>query len=107
MAQTYVQLQKQIEALQRQADQVRQKEIEGVISRIKIAIDHYGLTAEQLGLHVSVRKGLQPSSKSASSSARYSDGNGNTWSGRGPRPGWLKNALASGTPLAQLESAAS
>lgn len=28
--------------------------------------------------------------------ARFADGTGNTWSGRGPRPGWLKEAIAQG-----------
>lgn len=28
--------------------------------------------------------------------ARFSDGAGNAWSGRGPRPGWLKEAIAQG-----------
>lgn len=28
--------------------------------------------------------------------ARFADGSGNTWSGRGPRPGWLKEAIAQG-----------
>lgn len=28
--------------------------------------------------------------------ARFADGAGNSWSGRGPRPGWLKEAIAQG-----------
>jgi DNA-binding protein H-NS len=100
MTQTYSQLQKKIEMLQRQADALREKEVSGVISRIKVAIDHYGLTASQLGF------GSAPAGKKATSTAaaaptgaRYSDGNGNSWSGRGPRPHWLRDALASGKSL--------
>lgn len=33
---------------------------------------------------------------------RYGDGNGNVWSGRGPRPKWLKDALAAGKSLAEF-----
>jgi DNA-binding protein H-NS len=83
MTQTYRQIQKKIEALQRQADKLRDAEIQGVTSRIKVAITHYGLTAEQLGF------GTKPSPAkanqgrtSATQPAKYSDGNGNSWSGR-------------------------
>lgn len=99
MTQTYSQLQKKISMLQRQADALREKEVSGVISRIKVAIDHYGLTAGQLGF------GAAPAGKKAvpkpasPTGARYSDGNGNAWSGRGPRPHWLRDALASGKSL--------
>ena len=50
MAQTYKQIQKQIEQLQRQAEVLRNSEVKGVVDRIKVAIAHYGLTAAQLGL---------------------------------------------------------
>lgn len=35
---------------------------------------------------------------------RYSDGTGNTWSGRGPKPKWVKSALAEGKQLSDLAS---
>ena len=31
--------------------------------------------------------------------AKYSDGAGHSWSGFGPKPGWLKNAMAAGKTL--------
>lgn len=37
--------------------------------------------------------------KRASLPARYADDAGNTWAGRGPRPGWLKAAIAAGKEL--------
>jgi DNA-binding protein H-NS len=46
MTQTYAQIQKQIAQLQKTADALREKEVSGVISRIKEAIVHYGLTAQ-------------------------------------------------------------
>jgi DNA-binding protein H-NS len=33
---------------------------------------------------------------------RFSDGNGNVWTGRGPRPKWLKDAMASGKSLEEF-----
>lgn len=107
MPQSYKQIQKQIQALQRQAEKLRNQEVEGVVGRIKLAITHYGLTSEQLGFGVGSVKGkLQMPRTSAASKpkksispAKYSDGKGNEWLGRGPRPHWLRDALAAGKRL--------
>lgn len=110
MAQTYLQLQRQIEALQRQAEKLKAQEVSGVVQRIKVAIEHYGLTAEQLGFgraktisRKTANAGATQSSKE-SSAAKYSDGKGNVWSGRGPRPHWLRDALAAGSSLESFAS---
>ena len=50
MSKTYSQLMKQIDSLRREADEMKRKEIEGVVDRIKEAIKVYGLTAADLGL---------------------------------------------------------
>ena len=101
MAQTYKQIQRQIEQLQRQAEALRNNEVKGVVERIKVAIAHYGLTAGQLGLGASktTAKPKKTGSSSGKGTARFSDGNGNAWSGRGPRPVWLRNALAAGRSI--------
>ncbi len=36
--------------------------------------------------------------------AKYKDRTGNSWSGRGPRPNWLKQALADGKTLEDLRA---
>lgn len=108
MSKTYNQLMEEIEALKREAQAVRQQEVNGVIARIKEAIAVYGLTAADLGL-AGVRRGRPPRdggasatksarspSAGASSRPKYRDEHGNTWSGRGPRPKWFKDALAGG-----------
>ena len=107
MTQTYTQIQQKIAKLQKEADALRHKEAGGVIARIKVAIEHYGLTAEQLGLASGSPKGKLPVSRTraaskttkSSTSAKYSDGQGNEWLGRGPRPHWLRDALATGKTL--------
>ncbi|RZL87182.1 MAG: hypothetical protein EOP82_27390 [Variovorax sp.] len=38
-------------------------------------------------------------SKRAPSKFHYSDGAGNSWTGRGPKPRWLKEAIESGKSL--------
>ncbi|MDM0078821.1 H-NS family nucleoid-associated regulatory protein [Variovorax sp. J2P1-59] len=105
MAQTYKQLQKQIEQLQRQADALRNSEIKGVVDRIKVAIAHYGLTAAHLGLDSVSSKGT--GKKPAKSSAQFSDGAGNVWSGRGPRPRWLRDALGAGRSIDEFRAGSS
>lgn len=109
MAQTYTQIQRQIEALQKQADKLKSSEVAGVVERIKTAIAHYGLSPEQLfgASNAVARKATSSSSKAAgkrssakgSPTAAYSDGAGNSWGGRGPRPRWLRDALAAGKTL--------
>jgi DNA-binding protein H-NS len=104
MAQTYKQIQKQIEQLQRQAEALRNSEIKGVIDRIKVAIAHYGLTAEQLGFggKKTVARPTKVGRSARKSAASFSDGNGNVWSGRGPRPRWLRDALAAGRSIEEF-----
>lgn len=110
MAQTYLKLQRQIETLQRQAEKLKTHEINGVVERIKVAIEHYGLTAVQLGFD-EVRatsrmpaKSPKVSPTNGSGGSKYSDGHGNVWSGRGPRPHWLRDALAAGKSLESFAS---
>lgn len=106
MAKTYSQMMEEVEALKREAERVRQQEVEGVVARIKEAISFYGLTAADLGL-AGARRGRPPAggaprqagSRTASkraATAKYRDEQGHTWSGRGPRPKWFKDALAAG-----------
>jgi DNA-binding protein H-NS len=111
MAQTYAQIQKKIAALQKEADALRQREVAGVVSRIKVAIEHYGLTAEQLGLGGTkatakvASKANGTTGKAAAGVAKFSDGNGNIWSGMGPRPQWLRTALEAGKSLEEFRTA--
>ncbi|WP_309626169.1 H-NS histone family protein [Methylibium sp.] len=113
MTKTYAQLSRQIESLQQQAEGLRRKEIADVVKRMKEAIEVYGLTAADLGLEGRrtgaktaggpVRKvaGRKKLAKSRSK-PKFKDADGNVWSGRGPRPGWFKAALAVGKTPEEL-----
>lgn len=107
MAQTYKQIQKQIEQLQKQADALRNTEVKGVIERIKVAIAHYGLTAAHLGLGPGAGSSKSAGKRPAKASAQFSDGAGNNWSGRGPRPRWLRDALAAGRSIDEFRAGSS
>lgn len=101
MAKTYADIQKEIASLQKAAETLRQKEVAGVVERIKAAIATYGLTARDLGLAgrpAAPAPKRRPGRKAAkpASAVQFRDENGNTWSGRGRRPGWFVAALAAG-----------
>lgn len=115
----------QIEALQQKAAAIKSAEVDGVIKRIKVAIDHYGLTAEDLGF-TSSRGPKAPRAEAGRSAAKqtqralskrtagkrakpkappvakYVDGAGNSWTGHGKRPNWFKAAIESGKTAEEL-----
>lgn len=116
MAKTYRDIQKQIQALQAKADALRNDEVTGVVARIKEAISKYGLTASDLG--IGAKRGSKPKAApvprkkravqaKASKAGRplgkvpvkYRDKEGNTWTGRGNQPVWLREALKGGAKL--------
>lgn len=110
MAKTYADIQKEITALQKAAETLRQKEIAGVIERIKVAITTYGLTAADLGLGAKAaaaptraKKGA-PAKGKAAGVARFRDDAGHSWSGRGRRPAWYIAALAAGKKPEDLQA---
>jgi DNA-binding protein H-NS len=111
MTKTYAQYIKQIEVLKADAEKVRRKEVQGVIGRIREAIDAYGLTAQDLGF---AAKGqaksatAAPAKKRAAKAAKpvaevkFRNDSGGTWGGRGKRPQWLRDALNAGKTLADF-----
>jgi DNA-binding protein H-NS len=112
MTKTYAQLVKQIEALQQDAEKIRRKEVDGVVSRIREAIEVYSLTAEDLGFGVKAKKGPKATApvakrsprKSAktASEVKFRNDSGGTWGGRGKRPQWLRDAINAGKSLADF-----
>jgi DNA-binding protein H-NS len=83
---TYKELQDQIAKLQMDAEEARSKEIEGALGQIKALMEEYRLTAEDIG-SLSKKKSQKASQRT---SVQFKDDAGNTWSGRGRMPAWLK-----------------
>lgn len=111
MTKTYEQLMKQIDSLTRQAEELRRKEVHLVVGRIKQAIRAYGLTASDLGLSAArparaaktaKKRAGRSAGKAGAAVVKYRDESGNTWGGRGPRPAWLRSALAAGKQLSDF-----
>lgn len=111
----------EIARLQRERNAIRASEVKGVIGRIKEAIAHYGLTAEDLGLASKKRgrlagnadasavpakkraaRGSAAAAKKARGAPKYGNGAGKTWTGHGKRPQWFVEALAAGKAAEDL-----
>jgi len=105
MAQTYAQLQDQIAKLQAEAQRLRNEEVGAVAAKMREDIKAYGITVHDLFGKV-LGKAKKSKSKSGAQ-AKYGDGTGNVWVGRGPRPKWLRDALAAGKRLEEFVFGAS
>lgn len=102
-------IESEIVRLTAEAERIRKVERAEVIDRIKVAIAHYGITEAELELKrkpgrakgAKAVKSAKPARAAAKTTreAKYGDGTGNTWSGWGKRPNWLRAALAEGKPL--------
>ena len=124
MARTLSEIQAEINRLKKEADKIRSAEVKEVVSRIRKAISHYGLTAQDLFGKAAAAAGAaaQAAGKKRGPAAgkgkatrgakaagprrpavvRFKDENGNTWVGRGKRPQWLRDALAAGRKLEEF-----
>lgn len=116
-----VDLNRKIAKLQKQADAIRNRERKSVIDQIRNAIHDYELTPEELfSPHggAAGRRGRRPGSSPQRQAPgegsaprrgrpvgsgsrkpvpiRYQDQDGNTWTGRGKQPNWLKAHLENG-----------
>lgn len=99
MTQSYVSIQKQITALQAEAERVRSTEKAGVIAKMKEAIRVYAIEPRELFGSASEKPKGKVAASKARLGAKYADGMGNEWGGRGPRPQWLRAALDSGKSI--------
>lgn len=94
---TLAEIQKQIEALQAQAQSIIEAEKSGVIEDMKAKILQYGITANELGFSF---KSSEPSKAVKASGAgtskapsvpMYKNPEGETWhGGKGARPKWIQ-----------------
>ena len=106
MAKTLADIQRTIAKLQKEAEGVKAKEVVGVIERIKLAIETYGLTSDDL-FESKIKKVRIPqvasaakvkkTTKKAAAPMKFTDpASGKGWSGHGRRPDWYLKAIASG-----------
>lgn len=82
-------------ALDKQIEQTQRDDKQQAIAQVKLLMTEYGLTISDLSSRSAARA---PATKKVA--AKYRDKvTGETWSGRGLQPRWLKAALAGGKKL--------
>ena len=82
---TYKDLQSQIEKLQKQADQARDKEVAAVVAQIRGMMSDYGISAADLGI-----SGRRKRKSGGTVAPKYQNPQtGETWTGRGRAPKWI------------------
>jgi DNA-binding protein H-NS len=86
-------------ALEKQIEAARKHARQDAVAKVKALMAEYGLTVSDL----SAKSPGRPSIKGGKVAAKYRNATtGETWSGRGLQPKWLKAALASGRKLEEF-----
>jgi len=84
-------------ALEKQIEEAARGERSDAIARVKMLMSEHGLSIADLGTKITPRTVRGGGAKVA---AKYrNSATGQSWSGRGLRPNWLKAALAAGKKL--------
>lgn len=85
------------EALEREIDATRKEARAEAVSKVRALMAEYGLTMADLTSKSPTKVG---NSKGAKVAPKYrNSATGDTWSGRGLQPKWLKAALAAGKTI--------
>ena len=101
-----IDIQSQIEKLQKQAESLKAKEFNNTVAEIRAKMKAFGITIKDLGLKSSQKSKSAKANKTNKArkskaagipvAAKYKRPKGETWSGRGLTPKWLAALLAQG-----------
>lgn len=88
-------------ALEQEIEATQKRERQDAIAKVKSLMNEYGLSASDLtGKSGTKSAGKPGAAKGAKVAAKYrNNATGETWSGRGLQPKWLKAAVAAGKKL--------
>lgn len=93
----------QKEALDKQIEDTRRNERNQALAQIKSLMDQFGLTISDLSTRAASPKKAAAGGSGGKVAAKYRNkATGESWSGRGLQPRWLKAALASGASLSDF-----
>lgn len=92
----------QREALDRQIQETQRAERQSAIDKVRTLMAEFGLTMEDLQGGRPSTTGKKKAEGGRKAPVKYRDGAGNSWTGRGLQPRWLKEALASGKQLSDF-----
>jgi DNA-binding protein H-NS len=91
----------QKDALERQIETTRKQDRSEAVAKVRSLMSEYGLSAADLSVKSIAKTGPTKGNKVA---AKYHDKvTGDSWSGRGLKPNWLKAALASGRKIEEFQ----
>lgn len=105
---TLIDIQNQIEKLQKQANDIKVKEFEKTVQEILAKMRAFGITAKDLktaesragrskaAAPMTGTRSKQRKKSTVAVAARYRGPNGETWSGRGLTPRWLAALVSQG-----------
>ncbi len=88
----------QKEALERQIEQTKKQERGDAIAKVHALMSEYGLSLADLGGKAAAKPRAGGATGKVAAKYRNSS-TGESWSGRGLQPRWLKAALASGKKI--------
>lgn len=105
-----IELQGQIEKLQKQANDIKAREFDKTVGEIKATMKAFGITVKDLTAKKAMSKGKGKAVKTVSSvkavggtkktgkpvEAKFRGPNGESWSGRGLMPKWMQALVAEG-----------
>ena len=93
----------QKEAIEQQIEQTKKQERGDAVNKVRALMAEYGLTVADLGSRSGGAKPKKTKSSGNKVAAKYRNAStGESWSGRGLQPRWLKAALASGRKLSDF-----
>ncbi len=93
----------QKEALEEEIARTREKTRGEAIAQVRALMDEHRLTVSDLSTRATVKTRVNKGGKGGKVAAKYRDAaTGDSWSGRGLQPKWLKAALGSGRKLADF-----
>ena len=88
-------------ALEKEIEATRRQERADAVSKVKALMTQYGLTVADLGTKAAPKAAA--ASQGGKVAAKYRNAaTGDTWSGRGLQPKWLKAALAAGRKIEEF-----
>jgi DNA-binding protein H-NS len=83
--------------LEKQIESTQKQERGDAIAKVKSLMSEYGLTVADLNARSATKASGSGAGKGGKVAAKYRNSStGETWSGRGLQPRWLKTAIASG-----------
>jgi DNA-binding protein H-NS len=106
-----IDIQSQIEKLQKQANEIKAKEFHSTVQEILAKMQAFGITVKDLqsvnpskagkggrskSKAISVKTAKAPKKSGTPVAAKYRGPNGESWSGRGLTPKWLAALIAQG-----------